>query len=196
LNRPDHIGGIKQVKEVNPNFNIPVFKKKVGNDLDGYGEIKDGQVFIAPGVHLRAVHTPGHTKDHVSFYLEEENAIFTGDCILGYSTAVFENLSEMLSSLSKLLLLQPCRLYPGHGAVVENGIQKIEEYIAHRNDREKEILKWLEKEPLTSIGLVCKMYPDLPKNVIPAAHQVVCLHLEKLVEEKRIFQSNEEFKLL
>ena len=76
--------------------------------------------------------TPGHTSDHTSFYFKEENALFSGDCILGQGSTVFESLKDYMESLQRLKALAPSKIYPGHGPVVENGMEKIEEYILHR----------------------------------------------------------------
>lgn len=115
---------------------------------------------------LITLHTPGHTTDHCSFYLKEENTLFTADCVLGQGTAVFEDLSSYIKSLEKQLTLgnsnnsttagsedgqEPLyKIYPGHGPVIEDGPAKIREYIKHRLDREKQILGVLSTATTTS----------------------------------------------
>lgn len=104
-------------------------------------ELKDNQVFkVDDDTHIRVVYTPGHAKDHCAFYLEEENTVFTGDCILGHGTVTFEDLTEYMKGLQRVKELSPDRLFPGHGPVVENAEEKIDEYFAIRMAKEKQIL--------------------------------------------------------
>lgn len=72
----DHVGGVSDLLRICPQ--ATVFKHK---PEDGQSGIRDGQVFEVEGVTLRAVHTPGHTVDHMVFVLEEEDAMFTGDSL-------------------------------------------------------------------------------------------------------------------
>lgn len=82
-------------------------------------DLKNHQKFKIDGVTLEVIHTPGHTTDHCILLLEESRDIFSGDCILGEGTAVFEDLHDYMKSLELIINEKPMTIYPGHGNVVE-----------------------------------------------------------------------------
>ncbi|ERT02663.1 hypothetical protein HMPREF1624_00964 [Sporothrix schenckii ATCC 58251] len=154
---PDHVGGISQVRKLVPGATIYQSQLESGRLGAAPGQevldIVEGQAFYVEGATLRAVHTPGHTTDHMAFVLEEEGSLFAGDNVLGQGTAVFEDLAVYLQSLARMRALYsekrgtaaatPNRLYPGHGPVVEDGPAKITEYIEHRQQREDQVVRLL-----------------------------------------------------
>ncbi|KAI4204664.1 MAG: hypothetical protein LQ350_000979 [Teloschistes chrysophthalmus] len=164
-------------------------------------EIEDGQKFSAQGVTLRANHCPGHTKDHVAFVLEEEDAMFTGDNVLGHGTAVFEDLAAYMTSLDRMRKQFTGRAYPGHGAVTDDGKNRITEYIQHRNQREREVLDVLAEAKKsdndshagrrTSMDIVKIVYKDYPENLYGPAAWGVLQILEKLAKEGKTSQSED-----
>ena len=84
--------------------------------------LKDLQEFDVDGAKVKIVHTPGHTTDHV-ILTGANGALFSGDCILGEGTAVFEDLYDYMQSLDKILQLKPSVIYPGHGNTIEVGFE-------------------------------------------------------------------------
>jgi glyoxylase-like metal-dependent hydrolase (beta-lactamase superfamily II) len=102
--------------------------------------------YITPLYFIRAVHTPGHTSDHVVLWEEDTRALFSGDCILGETTAVFEDYVSYVASLRKILALKPKVIYPGHGPVVNDPCERIRMYIKHREQREAQYLEVLAKQ--------------------------------------------------
>jgi glyoxylase-like metal-dependent hydrolase (beta-lactamase superfamily II) len=113
--------------------------------------IVDGQVFRTEGATLTALHTPGHTEDHHCFLLEEEQAVFSGDTILGAGTAVFQDLHAYMHSLRRIHRANPRRIYPAHGPLIdgdndESAPRRIEQYIAHREQREAQIVELLRSQ--------------------------------------------------
>ncbi|XP_013181284.1 PREDICTED: beta-lactamase-like protein 2 homolog [Papilio xuthus] len=151
--------------------------------------LSDGQQIEVEGATVKIHHTPGHTTDHVVLTLLEDNIMFSGDCILGEGTAVFEDLYTYMKSLNKILDLNPNVIYPGHGNIVEDPIEKIEYYIAHRNLRENQILETLKEnanKQLTEMDLVRIIYTETPEHLWPAAAYNVNHHLKKLTKENKL----------
>lgn len=151
--------------------------------------LTDGQEIKVQGATLKIHHTPGHTTDHVVLTLIEENILFSGDCILGEGTAVFEDLYTYMKSLNRILELKPNVIYPGHGNIIENPSEKIEYYIAHRNQREEQILDVLKKnkeKKFNEMDLVKIIYTETPEHLWTAAAYNVSHHLKKLTKENKI----------
>ncbi len=205
---PDHVGGVKDAKSLPGCADAKVYKsqKDSGKAHVADGQIRDyvpnpeqldiedGQVFKTDGATLKAFHSPGHTVDHMAFILsEEDNAMFTGDNVLGHGTAVFEDLSAYMDSLERMQSQISSRAYPGHGAVIEDGKGKIKEYIAHRKEREQQILAVLkEKRPekdgqgWRSMSMVKIIYKDYPEHLHQPAEGSVVHVLKKMEGDGRV----------
>lgn len=142
---------------------------------------------------MRTFYCPGHTVDHMALVLEEEDAMFTGDNVLGQGTAVFEDLPLYLDSLQRMEKQFGGRAYPGHGPVIADGRSKIEEYIKHRQQREEEVLKVLRDAgaPRTARDLVKIIYKDVPENLHDAAERGVVQILEKLRKEGKVEKTDD-----
>lgn len=185
----DHMGGVPDVRRAYPR--IPVAKLVVNDpSLPVRMEpLTDGAVIRGDGVTLHVLHTPGHASDHLCFYLEEERALFTGDLILGGSTSVIPpddgDLGDYLASLRRLLDLDVQRLYPGHGPVLEPARPVVEEYLAHRLERERQIVDSLAAGAETVDEIVSRVYRDVAASLHPVARQSVQSHLVKLEREGR-----------
>ncbi|KAL8987616.1 MAG: hypothetical protein Q9177_003195 [Variospora cf. flavescens] len=205
---PDHTGGIADLRSLCPQ--VRIYKH---NATEGQSHIDDAQRFGTDGATLRAFHCPGHTTDHMAFVLEEEDAMFTGDNVLGHGTAVFEDLRTYMTSLKRMQTQFSSRAYPGHGSVIEDGPMRISEYIEHRHQREHEVLSVLEQSSKTAqavdragkrddaqadslaagemspMEIVKVVYQDVPENLhAPAAGGVVQV-LQMLAEEGKVVQS-------
>lgn len=193
----DHISMIKDVslsKLVSDDCEIWKFPRSDVPDetLDfKFLELKNGQVFdLSDGMKIKVYHTPGHTTDHVILFDEQSKALFSGDCILGEGTAVYEDLFDYMKSLEFILQLNPSVIYPGHGSVIEDPIEKIQYYINHRNERESQILAAIvaSSEPLTAMDIVKVVYTTTPRPLYPAAAVNVNTHLVKLKKEGKVLE--------
>lgn len=191
----DHIGGLTDIldefKEKTKYCQVwkyPRAKEDLPKNV-AIEPLKDGQEFTVEGATVRIVHTPGHTEDHIVVHLLEDNAVFSGDCILGEGTAVFEDLYDYMNSLREIANIQPNVIYPGHGNVIQNPMEKIQFYITHRTEREQQIMNVLSNNRERSFGepdLVKMIYVDLPEKLIKAAETNVGHHLAKLLKEQRV----------
>jgi glyoxylase-like metal-dependent hydrolase (beta-lactamase superfamily II) len=190
----DHIGGVPGVlKRLQIEKTCQILKGKSDRDTISSTSVSDGHEIQAEGATVKLIHSPGHTDDHFAAFLVEENALFSGDCVLGEGSAVFENLRQLLSSLQMFVNLKPSVIYPGHGPVVENPIAKVQQYIDHRLMREKQVLDALPEDAsagLTIEGIVRKMYTDTPEKLMRAAAGNVFHHLNKLQEEERVMSAD------
>ncbi len=139
------------------------------------------------GVTLHAIYTPGHASDHLCYYLEEERALFTGDLILGGSTTVIPpddgDLGDYLASLRRVLQLDVQRIYPAHGPVLEPARPVIEGYIAHRLERDAQILAAVGAGAETVADIVARVYREVSPALHPVARLSVLSHLQKLERE-------------
>ncbi|MGH0031232.1 MAG: MBL fold metallo-hydrolase [Myxococcota bacterium] len=195
---PDHIGGAAGVIE--RHGALRVSKRPFGGFDDRHPvevtAIGDGDVLRTEGATLRAVHTPGHSVDHLCFVLEEEGSLFSGDNVLGVGTTVIPaeggDLLDYMRSLDRLLGEAPTAIYPAHGPKIDDGVAKIREYIAHRNQREEQILAAMGDGRATIPDIVSLVYAAYPESLQIAARSSVASHLLKLEREARVAREGDD----
>ena len=193
----DHIGGVVAVDDrFGP---LPVSKMSSpggdSNDLPHLRSIEDGAVLRTEGATLRAVHTPGHAVDHLCFVLEEEGSLFSGDNVLGVGTTVISpesgSLRDYMNSLRRLEGERPAEIYPAHGPRVADGTAKVREYIAHREERDLQIVAAMREGATRIPDIVKIVYAAYPESLHAAAGHSVCCHLLKLEDEGFASRSGE-----
>ena len=133
----------------------------------------DGGVVSGPGWTLEAIPTPGHTSNHICFALAEENALFSGDHIMGWSTTVITppdgDMTDYLASLERIRARGFKTLWPTHGPPITDVAPFIDAYIAHRRDRERQILDRLAAGDRTIAQMVPNAYAAVDQRLWPAA---------------------------
>jgi len=160
---PDHVEGLPRFQE-----------------LTGVPDPERSAEFTAAGgVRIRALPTPGHTADSVSFLAEyeDERVIFTGDTILGRGTTVVAypdgNLGDYLDTLRRLALLGPVPVLPGHGPVLPSCVAVATYYLEHRLERLAQVRSAREAGAETAMEVVERVYADVDRSVWWAAEQSV-----------------------
>lgn len=139
----DHTGGVPDLIRMYPNdVSDAVYKHTPGK---AQKSIQDGQIFRVEGATVRAVHTPGHSEDHMCFVLEEEQAMFTGDNVLGHGSAAVEHLSTWMEALRQMQKEDCVKGYPAHGIVIQDLSTKITNELTAKMRREKQVLSTLQR---------------------------------------------------
>ena len=186
----DHLGGVTQLRTRFPGLAVAKMIHRDTELPDPIDDLRDGQTVKGDGVTLVPVYTPGHASDHLCYHLLEENAVFTGDVVLGGSTTVIPSgdgdLADYMASLRRLQALGVTRIYPAHGPVIEDAQGRIAEYIEHRMLRERQILDTLADGIETIPAIVARVYVDVAPALHPVAALSVESHLKKLAREKRV----------
>jgi glyoxylase-like metal-dependent hydrolase (beta-lactamase superfamily II) len=139
---------------------------------------------------LRALATPGHTRDSMCFWNPTDGVLFTGDLVAGTGTIAVDDqpgaLAQYLASLERLLTLQPRTIYPGHGPLVEDGPGKLREYLSHRRLRVQQVVDALGRGASTVEELVAVIYPDVAANLRAPAGRNVRANLELLASDGKV----------
>lgn len=147
----------------------------------------DGEVIVGDRWTIEAVFTPGHASNHIAFALLEENALFSGDHVMGWSTTVVAppdgNMRDYMASLDKVIARDFDTIWPTHGPPIRQVRPFLEAYRAHRLEREAQIVARLQAGDRTIAQMVGVLYAAVDEKLWPAASLSVLAHLIKLVEE-------------
>ena len=169
----------------------------------------DNQIIKGEDWTIKAIHTPGHTSNHLCYSLEEEKILFTGDHVMGWATTVIVppdgNMDDYVASLQKLLKLNFNFFFPTHGESIKDPHKYVRGLIAHRKMREVQILEELKKNSASINQMVPKFYSTTDKKLWPAASMSLLATLKslekknKIISKKNFLQENEkiwQYKML
>ena len=163
------------------------------NPLDASGDtdfapdvaLADDQLVQGDGWALRAIHTPGHTANHVCFALEGTGILFSADHVMAWSTSIVAPpdgaMSDYMASLDRLLQRDDRLFLSGHGGPVTQPAAFMRGLKAHRKMRERAIIERLRGGDRTIPDMVAAIYRDTDPRLYGAAGLSVLAHLEDLV---------------
>ena len=162
-------------------------------------DVNDRDVIAAGREPLMALHTPGHSPDHLAFWHQPSGTIFSGDLVvLGGSVMIHwsrgGNLSQYLNSLERLRALEPHRLLPAHGPLIDDPRAVLTGYLDHRREREQQVLASLGAGHRTVQTIADSIYDGLSPSLMTAAQENVRAHLEKLRSEGAAAEDGGEWR--
>jgi glyoxylase-like metal-dependent hydrolase (beta-lactamase superfamily II) len=157
-------------------------------EFDPDVRVSDGEVAaMGAGWTLRAVHTPGHTSNHMCYALDEERALFTGDHVMGWSTTVVSppdgDMRAYIDSLRKVMGRDDVALWPTHGAPVTSPEPYLAAFLEHRLEREAQVLAAVRSGVSDIDSMVKMLYADVREELHKPAARSVLAHLIKLVDD-------------
>jgi glyoxylase-like metal-dependent hydrolase (beta-lactamase superfamily II)/8-oxo-dGTP pyrophosphatase MutT (NUDIX family) len=160
----------------------------------------DGERIAIGGLHLRALHTPGHASNHLCYLLEETKMLFTGDHVMQGSTVVIGppdgDMRVYLASLERLLAEDLAIIAPGHGYLIGAPHREVKRLIAHRLAREAKVTAALQRKGASTLEeLVVEVYDEVSPRLHPVAMRSLNAHLDKLVAEGRARQASGRYIL-
>jgi glyoxylase-like metal-dependent hydrolase (beta-lactamase superfamily II) len=186
---PDHASGVPALLARWPT--AIVISRSPMRPPDRHQIADEGALIPAGDTSLRVIGTPGHAPDHLCFFDERSRDLFCGDLVRLGGTVVIPasqggNLRQYLESLHRVRSLGPRRLLPGHGPIVDDPAALIDEYLAHRAERDRQILDAVRAGARTPEEIVAQVYQELPAALRSAAADSVAAHLIKLREDGRL----------
>jgi glyoxylase-like metal-dependent hydrolase (beta-lactamase superfamily II) len=187
---PDHAAGAPAIAAAHPHaaFIKHPWPEEDARYAVAWRTLRDGDVVMAGGVPLDALHTPGHSPDHMAFWHEPSRTIFTGDLVVLGSSVMIHwsrggDLARYLASLERLLALEPRQLLPAHGPAIDDPKTVLAGYLAHRRARERQVIDALRAGHGSVQAIAESIYDGLAPALMPAAQENVRAHLEKLKTE-------------
>ena len=187
-------------------FPSALFRKMPWPARDGrwgvaWQPLADGDVVDAGDTTLRAIHTPGHSPDHLCFWHEETRTLLCGDLAIKGGTvwipaSLEGDLAAYLASLERIIALAPLRLLPAHGPAIEAPVPLLREYLDHRRRREAQILDAMKSGRTALDDIVARVYAGLAPSLVPLARESVLAHLAKLEGERRAVRRDDAWHII
>ncbi len=191
----DHIGGAARLAQTTGAELVATAEEKPHIDQRLTGglavrEVADGETLDLGGATIEFVHSPGHTLGSLCVFYSERSVLFTGDTVLGNSSTSINpaqgDMTLFLESVHKLLTYNASVIAPGHGPTITDPKRNLEDLIARRLERERQVLDALGRQSATVEDLRQALYPELQPSLHRAAANQIASHLVKLVQEGNV----------
>jgi len=195
----DHVGGANALRETTgaPILAHPLTAERLEGQIRIDEALYEGDCGELGQLEFEVLHTPGHARGHLAFLERGSKTLIGGDLVAGQGTIIIDppegNMVDYLSTLGRLLQEEVQKIIPAHGPVLVDGEAQLLRYIAHRKQREEQIINGLQKSPENKarpIDLIAGIYPEVPPIFHPLAERQLLAHLLKLVEEGRVSRSD------
>ncbi|MDA3919064.1 MAG: MBL fold metallo-hydrolase [Salinisphaera sp.] len=185
----DHVGGVPELARRSGAW-IGAFEKTTLGSYDAPLRVDrpliDGERLELGGVRLDVLHTPGHAADHLCFLASESGLLFAGDSVMADVTVVIlppdGSMTDYMTTLNRLAAIPMRHIAPGHGRLLDDPAATIAGIMAHRRDREAQVLNALEAIPMKPDTIAARLYPELDSQLLPMAAAQVEAHLIRLGE--------------
>jgi glyoxylase-like metal-dependent hydrolase (beta-lactamase superfamily II) len=202
---PDHIGAATGVAE---RYKVPIWahprtaellkgKIAVNNFIHDNDRIDLGKAPDGRARHLEAIHTPGHASGHIAFYEPHYRLMFVGDMLSTLSSVVIAppdgDLTQYLDSLERLRRYDARLLLPSHGSPTVRSAAVLADAIAHRHEREQQLVNALTAGPRRIPELAVDLYRGLPEPLMRFAEMQIAAGLQKLQREGRAQQVGDDW---
>jgi glyoxylase-like metal-dependent hydrolase (beta-lactamase superfamily II) len=199
---PDHMGGAERLRDLLhvPLWASPHYQETLFEPAEPDFTYAPDSEFYVDEETLRVFDAPGHSPDHVIFWLEESGMLFSGDTLLGRGSTLIAppegDMQRYMRTLQRIRALEPYAIAPGHGPMVDDPASAINTYIRHREQRERGILDALRHGPATVQELVDRLYVDVDPEVLDLAAGSVAAQLEKLRREGVLWTDGDAFRMV
>jgi glyoxylase-like metal-dependent hydrolase (beta-lactamase superfamily II) len=196
----DHVGGANALREATgaPILAHPLTAERLDGQVRIDEALYEGDCGQLGLLEFEVLHTPGHARGHLAFCEKQSRTLIAGDLIAGQGTIVIDppegNMVDYLSTLGRLVQQGVGDIIPAHGPLLDDGEAELLRYIAHRKEREEQIIEGLQRSTENKarpIDLVIEIYPEVPPIFHPLAERQLLAHLLKLVEEGRVSRSDD-----
>jgi glyoxylase-like metal-dependent hydrolase (beta-lactamase superfamily II) len=198
----DHISGAQDLADALgcSIWAHPITAGEVVDKVEVDKLLEDGDALaLGGGAELKVLHTPGHAQGHICLWAPNAHWLLCGDMVAGVGSILIAppdgDVRDYLASLERLRTLEPQQLLPAHGPVIDAAVEKLGEYIAHRLQREQQVLAALSGEWKSIDAIVPLAYVNTPKTMWPYAAGATLAHLQKLVDDEKAVEHDGRYRL-